>query len=217
MKSIIKSEPLHLQSYRIIKEGILTGDHASGHRITELGLSRELGVSRGTIREAVKMLIQDGLLVQRDGNIYIFEPTLEVAVDLYLCREKLESLAAKLAARNILPSQKEELKIVLEKTKEALLEGNRPLIIKLNTEFHEKIINFSNNQELKQLMNVIRSKIICLRNSVQRNYARQDDFILEHEAIAGAIISGDELEAESAMSLHIQNDLKAIHKLFEDN
>ena len=213
-KNIKKNEPLHLQSYKIIKDHITQGEFSPGERITESGLSKDLGVSRGTIRETIKMLIQDGLIIHEGGCLRIFLPTLTMATDLYLCRERLESLAAKLATRNITDEEKRKLESILRKADKALSEGNIIELGRLNTSFHQLIVTCSRNNELLQLINVIRAKVAFIRNSLHRNYVRGDSHIQEHKDIAQAIFNNDEHKAEELMSYHIKKDLEAIHVLF---
>ncbi len=217
IKSVKKREPLHLQSYRVIKEGITQGQYDPRERITEVGISIELGVSRGTAREAIKMLLQDGLIVQQDGCLKIFEPTLEKATELYLCRERLESLAAKLATRNITSEEKKKLSFYLTKAKLAIKERDSLKLSKLNTDFHHLIIMSSRNDELLQLMNLISAKVSFIRNSLHCNYVRTGNWYEEHQEIAQAIFNNNEVEAEKLMIKHIKKDLEAINILFSKN
>ncbi|AUJ25066.1 GntR family transcriptional regulator [Virgibacillus dokdonensis] len=71
---IVKPESLHLQTYAILKEEILEGAYRPGERVVEAKIANQLGISRGPVREAFRMLIQDGLLIYNDGFVRVYHP-----------------------------------------------------------------------------------------------------------------------------------------------
>lgn len=215
MSSIVRTEPLHIQAYKSIKSNLLNNKYPPGEKMTELNLASELGISRGPIREAMRMLLQDGLLVQKGSHTFVFEPNLEDALDLYICRESLESLAARLAAENITEKSGYRLLEIVNKTRTALSEKNREEVVKLNTEFHDLILDLSCNSELLKLIKVLKAKIIYMRNSVIHNYTRNIEFVDEHEEIARFLIKKDADVAEMLMKKHIRNDRDAFYNLLK--
>jgi DNA-binding GntR family transcriptional regulator len=212
---IIKQENLHVQAYNIIKKLILEGGFKQGERLKESKLAEQFGISRGPIREAVRILVQEGLLIQKDSRVMVFKPSFQDLVELYQCREYLESLAAKLATKQITKVELEELALILHKTKEAIIGDDRKLLSQLNTEFHDKIILASKNNELIKVLSTIRSKVFFIRNSGHKAYFREDNFIEEHEQIYQMILAGDETNAEIEMKRHIQTDVEKYKTLFE--
>lgn len=211
---IIKSEPFHIQAYHNIKELILENEFSPGERLTEIGLAKRLGVSRGPIREATRMLLQDGLILQKGVHTYVLDPTFEDVVDLYLCRERLEPLAVRLSTQKMSDENKDKLVEIIADTKNAMGNNDMGEVVQLNTQFHEAIVFSSNNKQLIQFMNLISAKTIYMRNSILRNYTRGKDFIEEHEEIANSILNNNVEQAEYEMKNHIQNDLKAFYPLF---
>jgi DNA-binding GntR family transcriptional regulator len=206
-----------VQAYNIIRKAILDGKYQPGEKIKEIKLAEILGVSRGPVREAIRILVQEGLLVQIDGHLCVYKPTFQDLVDLYLCRESLESLASGLAAKHITDEELEELAGILQQTREAIAANNRSEIIRLNTMFHDKIIHASRNKELINILNTIRSKVLFMRNNGHQSYFREDDFIEEHEAIYRMILARDEANAIKEMKLHIQKDIEKFYALKEKN
>lgn len=89
MGKIIKSESLHLQSYNLIKEAIMEGRLQPNERVVEAKVAGKLGVSRGTVREAIRMLIQDGLLIYNEGFVRVYQPNVQDIIDIFQCRESL--------------------------------------------------------------------------------------------------------------------------------
>jgi DNA-binding GntR family transcriptional regulator len=215
LSTIIKSKPFHIQAYDNIKALILNNEFSPGERLTEMGLAKKLGVSRGPIREAIRMLLQDGLLLQKGVYISVLEPTLEDVIDLYLCRERLEPLATRLATQKISPKNKQSLLEIIGCTKRSLERNDIGKVVQLNTEFHRIIVNSSGNQQLIQFMNLIGAKTVYMRNSILKNYTRTSEFVEEHEGIARAICNNNGDQAELEMKRHIQSDLQAFYSLFE--
>ncbi|OLN23041.1 hypothetical protein BTO30_06590 [Domibacillus antri] len=215
---VIRLEPLHEQVYQAFLTDLLEGHYQPGERLVETKLAKTFGVSRGTIREAIRMLIKDGLLTQNESVVYIYKPVLQDVIDLYQCRERLESLAAKLAAINKTEALEKELKEVLIKSTQALLEKNTSLVVELNTQFHELIITASHNYQLIGLLASIRTKSLYMRNNILRDYyisTNRGSYIQDHEQIFKAVSEKDPSKAETEMSNHIKNDLTAFYNLFE--
>lgn len=206
MDSFIKAEPLHLQAYNILKSAILAGEFKD-ERVVETQLAIKYGVSRGPIREAIRMLLQDGLLTQEDGHIEGFQPTTQDIIEILECRQGLEAIAVRLATKQFSAEEKKQLLDCVEKTNVAYEQNDFKEIGLLDQEFHDLIIQGSRNKQLIQLMEIIRSKVIYIRiNLVPKEYIH---FIPdEHERICRAILEGNAKEAEGDMIAHIQNGLE---------
>lgn len=214
---IVKSEPFHIQAYKQIQKNLLENEYSPGEKLTETFLATQLGVSRGPVREAIRLLIHEGLLVQIGVHIYVYDPTLEDAEDVYLCRERLEPFGAGLAALNITERGKEKLVEILDNTKSALEnKASNSDIAKLNSAFHEHIVLSSNNKQLIQIMQLILGKSSYTRNVLLGNYKRKDVFTQEHSDIVHAIIKGDQKQAEKAMKLHIERDFNKWKEIFTE-
>lgn len=212
---IIKSEPFHIQAYKHIQNHLLENEFSPGERLTESGLANMLGVSRGPIREAIRMLIHDGLLCQKGVHIYVFDPTVDDVVDVYLCKERLEPLAAKLSAQNISKANKAALLEIINNTKMALEADQKREMVGFNTEFHDLIVHSSGNKQLIQFMNLIHAKNLYMRNNILSDYTRRDSFFEEHVRIADAIVNGNSDQAEFEMKQHVQNDINMLGTIFK--
>lgn len=206
VERIIKSEPLHIQAYHIIKAQILRGGFPPGSRIIESKLADKLGVSRGPTREALRMLTQDGLLVQKRGAISLFKPTEKNIIDICKCRESLEILAIQLSIINITHDEENKLKDIIKKSKELQKQGLYNELGKLDELFHNIIIKSARNEQLVQLMDVIKSKVIFMMGFI----LHKNDYLpplKQHEAILEAILNKDEEDAVKHMKLHLKYSL----------
>lgn len=207
MGKIIKSESLHLQAYQLIKETIMKGDLNPGERVVEAKIASKLGTSRGTVREAIRMLTQDGLLIYNDGFVRVYEPTVDDIADIFQCRESLEVLAIRLAIKHLTDEVKVNLANNLIETKN--VKPDSPELGQLDQQFHTIITEASNNGQLIKLLEVIKVKIHYMRKSMVGG-AFYPSFIDEHEQIYEAMLSENEEDAVHLMSAHIKKALEGV-------
>lgn len=173
-------------------------DLRPGELVVETNLAKKLGVGRGTLREAVRMLLKDGLLVQRSGAIHIYKPSVQDVIEIYQCRERLESLAAQLAAGHMTEEIEHELWRLIVESKNAFLDGRISESVELNTKFHETIIKASHNHQLIALLETIRTKTLFMRSNITRDYyysSRDTSYIEDHELIFLALKEKDPFKA----------------------
>ena len=105
-------------AYRIIRRRMLAGPLRPGNRISQLALSRELGISRTPIREAIGQLVNEGLVDHvRHKGTFVRKPTRADLEDVYELREWLEGGAAAAAAQRINPEQIAQMKRTVEESR----------------------------------------------------------------------------------------------------
>ena len=207
MGKIIKSESLHLQAYHLSKEAIMEGNLKPAERVVEAKVASTLGTSRGTVREAIRMLTQDGLLIYNDGFVKVYEPTVDDVVDIFQCRESLEVLAIRLAIKNLTDEVKESLAHNLQETKK--VKPDSPELGQLDQQFHTIITEASNNGQLINLLEVIKVKTHYMRKSMVGG-SFYPSFIEDHEQIYEWMLNGNEEEAANLMSVHIKKALEGV-------
>ncbi|SES25963.1 GntR family transcriptional regulator [Psychrobacillus sp. OK032] len=211
MRKIQKTDLLHNQVYNIIKEQIMNGDILPGERIIETRIAEQLGVSRGTIREAFQMLLKDGLLIRNDKIISIYKPDKKEISDVYECRISIESLAAKLATQRISSNEIVQLEKVISDSKQALKDNNKKNLTILNQAFHDIIQTASNNEQLIKICDTIKTKILFIRTRILKEHLSDfSDFVEDHEKIFIAIKNQDANLAEKEMRIHIESSFKTI-------
>lgn len=216
MDGIIKSVPLHLQAYDLIKDQIMKGYFKPGNRIVESKLAEILNISRGPIREALRMLIQDGLLVQQKGAIKVFNPTSKEMIDVYQCRESLEVLALQISIKNITKKEEGKLISIIEESKKLLKQNQYDDLARLDEEFHEIIVKSSGNKQLIKLMEVIKAKIsYMLGFIIHKNFYLPP--IEHHEKILNALLEKNEAEAIIQMKIHLKYGLDCLLENQDNN
>ena len=218
MLKIEKKEPLYIRVYDLVKKSILEGNWNPGEKLVESKIATELNLSRSPVREALRILEYEGLVVRRDQNLYIHKPSVEDIVELYQLRYSLEALSCYLAANEATEEELAKMKNILEMTKTALQKENLQEIYEWNTLFHESIIEASKNKHLISIMNSLRAKVLYCRNVLIRfDYVRKDNFIHEHLAIYKAIKEGRKNDAKALMEEHISTDLDHVLVLLPED
>jgi len=207
MGKIVKSESLHVQAYNLIKEAIMEGNLKPDERVVEAKVASKLGISRGTVREAIRMLTQDGLLIYNDGFVRVYKPTVDDVVDIFQCRESLDVLAARLAIKNLTDEVKEKLAVNLEETKK--VKQDSPELGQLDQQFHTIITEASNNGQLIKLLEVIKAKIHYMRKSMVGG-SFYPSFIEDHERIYEELLNGNEEEVAKLTSAHVKKALEGV-------
>ncbi len=193
-----------------IRRGIL----APGQRLVEADLISEFGVSRSSLREAMKRLSEAGLIISRHNfGSRVRQLTRENICSIYQAREALEGMAARLAAQRITPSSRNELKGLLSRLKAHSKAGEIEAYLAANTEFHDMIIRISQNDEIGELIEKLTTPIVRLqfRTLINRSIIRQSND--EHEVIAKAIMRKDGDAAEQAIRHHIQGGLALVQSM----
>lgn len=203
-----RREPLGRMLAEALRRAILTGQYRPGERLVEDRLATELGGSRIPIREALKTLAGEGLVVltPRRGAC-VAELTRDVALELVEVRATLEGLNARLAARKRAPEIIARLRTVLERGNEAARRGSPAELAQLNGEFHELLAEAGSNRVLQDTMRSLRERtnLVFQRNSTER---APEDW-REHAMILSAVVEGDEELAALLATRHVHNAARA--------
>lgn len=194
-----------------LREQLLAGVFPPESRLQEVALAERMQVSRTPIREALRVLAQDGLLTYQPNKGYLvrrFE--LDDILDVFRVRAVLEGLGARIAAENGLkPKQKQQLESALVRGDELLAEANTTSAYcdawrDMNTCFHLAILEAANNDLLYRFAGTSR-KVPVVFNGSFRFYSEQDfrRSMDHHHVIYDAIRKGQGERADRMMQEHI--------------
>ncbi|MBT2657526.1 GntR family transcriptional regulator [Bacillus sp. ISL-18] len=200
MKALLgsdRSRPAFHQSYEIIRDKILNGELPGGTKIVEEKVAAELGVSRTPIRESIRKLEQEGLIV----NKRVVKPTEKDLRNMFQVRILLEGFSAKCAASYLQEDELESLYNCVEIGRKGAIEE----IMRANERFHEIIVHASNNPVMIDIIDRMQSTIYLFRKTVV--FYNRPHLIDEHEEIYEAIKARDGEKAEMLMKNHLQADL----------
>lgn len=203
--------PVQKDAYQMVLEAIDVGRYGPGDRLVESELAERFDVSRTPIREALQKLETQGLLV-RDGRSLIVAALDHTALaELYVVRGELEGLAARLAATHATP---EELRVLRE-----MLDADRALVddpqalSRANRRFHHQIHLAAHNRFLVRQLEIVHRSMALLASTSLAAKGRGADALAEHDAILGAIESGEGARAETALKDHISRAYETRLKL----
>lgn len=191
---------------RLLAE-IRDGALPPGTRLREAELSARLGTSRTPVREALRRLESDGLVVHlpRQGAT-IRSLTHAEMVELYEMRAVLEGTAARLAARGALPVEIDEMEALNSDLARAPDEGAARL---LNSQFHRLLADAARNRFLIKAMTTLKKTLLILGRTTLAEPARIEDAVSEHRAVIEALRAGDGARAEAMMRAHVEAALAA--------
>jgi DNA-binding GntR family transcriptional regulator len=208
--------PLRDVVFNTLREAILRGDLKPGERLMELQLAAKLGVSRTPIREAIRMLEQEGLAVTvpRKGA-EVAKMTLKDMEDVLEIREALDELAVTLAIRKISPEQLERLREVKKEFEEKTKSGDVKQIAESDVKFHDVIYEAADNPKLVGIISNFREQAYRYRVEYLKDANSYPVLIREHEAIVEAIETKDSGKAAQAMHEHVANQALAVTAMIE--
>ena len=198
--------PLRDVVFQTLRQAILTGEFMPGERLMEISLAKRLGVSRTPVREAIRKLELEGLVVMipRKGA-EVAKITVSDLKDVLAVRCHLEEFAASIACDRITEEEKEQLKVAQEAFEEAVRQKDLKMIAQRDVEFHDVIFNATKNKRLLQIINNLREQIYRYRIEYIKDFDYHDTLIREHREIMRTILEGNKKEAEKIMNTHIYN------------
>lgn len=195
------------RAYDKLKRMVLSGRFKSDDVLSERSLAALLDVSRVPVREAIKELEREGLLivVPRSG-ILVRRLTLDEVRELYEVRQALEGMAAFLCASG---PRRSDMAPVRQKL-ETLAAGDGAIdhaaIQKTSSAFHKALFDIGRNSELRSVYETIEPKIdLNLRLTALHGTHRIEQALVEHIEIAKAIERGDAEAAERLTRMHLEN------------
>jgi DNA-binding GntR family transcriptional regulator len=216
--SLQRSAPLYQQVYELLRRKILSGEYAPGESVQENRTAEMLRVSRTPVREALRQLEQEGLLVAQGSERAVRNPTREEFVGLYTCRAALERLVAERSARCATRQEMEAMASALEEARAASVAGDPSGVIAANTRFHDWMVESARMPPLRQLMDTIRGPILIARRRVlSYSTETQTGIYEEHLALLDAIRRRDARAAQELMETHMNNDIERGHEIFDDD
>lgn len=199
--------PLSDAVYHAINQALRAGRFPAGTHLVESELADALGVSRTPIRDALRRLESDGLVHSEPNRGYVVADLMEDVAHVFLIRERLEGLAAGMAADTITRPQLEELD-ALQAEMEAVL-GSTPTdverLVELNGRLHQRITDASGSPRLIRLIERLHPQYMSYQ--VLRLYSDEERrrSIREHREVLDALWQRDSETAERVINRHLEH------------
>lgn len=208
--------PLRDVVFNTLRQAILKGELVPGERLMEKQLAERMGVSRTPIREAIRKLELEGLVVMvpRKGA-EVAKITEKDIRDVLEVRATLEALAVRLACQKMEQSDIDKLVRLKDEFIKAVKSKDVNLIIQKDVEFHDAIFESTGNDKLIHIVNNLREQIYRFRVKYIQEMQDYTVLVNEHEEIVKNILSGNEKKAEEVAVKHVENQEKAVIKMLE--
>jgi DNA-binding GntR family transcriptional regulator len=190
-------------AYQAIRNAIQEGQLEAGQRVPELELCAWLKVSRTPIREAMRRLQSDGMLVHAPGGgLSVAQHDLRAVAELYDVRERLEGTAAALCARFADPTEIHMLQAMVDSHHQ--LPDDPKVHARENNIFHQHLYRAAHNRFLLKSLQDLHDSVVLLGRTTFATPGRIAEAQAEHLAIVAAIARHDEAEAEQLARRHVR-------------
>jgi len=194
-----------------IREDILKGKYQQNEAMKELQISKELGVSRTPVREALRQLELEGLvtIIPNKGAVVSGINASDIA-DIYAIRALIEGLSAQWAAENITDDQLDELEEIVYLSEFHFKKGHIDQLYALDTKFHEVLYEASNSKILRHVLSDFHHYVQRVRKTSLSEPERALKSINEHKALLEALKNKDGDAAKLLANVHVQNTSKNV-------
>lgn len=209
--------PLRDVVFNTLRQAILKGELAPGERLMEIQLAEKLGVSRTPIREAIRKLELEGLvlMIPRKGAevAKISEKSLR---DVLEVRRSLEELAIELACQRMTDEEIEQLGERQNDFKNAINKGNAMNIAETDEAFHDVIYLGTGNDKLVQILNNLREQMYRYRVEYLKDERNYPTLMREHNEIVEGLMTKDKVRVTEAMHKHVKNQVVAVKEMIRE-
>ncbi|MBQ1339389.1 MAG: GntR family transcriptional regulator [Ruminococcus sp.] len=197
---------LRIRVFNAIENAILNGEYKDGDSLNELKISKELGVSRTPVREALMQLELEGLVnnIPNKGAVVVGVSEQDTR-DIYEIRIRIEGLAAKLCTEKITDEELHALEKIVDLQEFFLLKNDTEQIWKLDGDFHKIIYDASRSRPLRFMLSNFHNYIKKARDNSLHTEGRAEKTVAEHRAILSAIKNNNGDLAEKLTAEHITN------------
>lgn len=210
LSSVYKKQMASMQpnaadiAYRSIKSKILSRKYVQGSQLKEVQISKDVGLTRTPVREAIIRLEREGLLrIIPNKGAFVIELTPKEIEDLYEVREALEVMAVRLAVRRANREEMSGLRKMLLKTDQLYQSGVVKNYEDPEFDFHLELIKLSKNNKLISSWKLLAAQLSLVRMTSSLTQKRYLKALEEHRGILQFIDSGNPNKAGNLLRSHL--------------
>lgn len=209
--------PLRDVVFNTLREAILKGELQPGERLMELQLAARLGVSRTPIREAIRMLEQEGLAVTipRKGA-EVAKMTEKDMQDVLQVREALDELAATIACEQMTEEQLSDLVRAMHEFEESTKTGDIKKIAESDVKFHDIIYHATGNLKLVSMLSNLREQMYRYRVEYLKDKKNYPKLLKEHQEIVDGLAAKNKVRVTEMMHQHVGNQMAAVKVMIRE-
>lgn len=212
----VEKNHLFEQIHKVLWEKIRRGEIVPGQRLKDIEWAQRLGVSRTPVREAMRKMQQEGVLIPlAQGGYEVRGTSRRDLIELYRCRAALEALATEDAAARAGDAEVAKLERLVTQCDDAIATGDLDAAFTHNSAFHKVIVDMSGNTHLQGLLDSLQKLVFFYRSALLKmskdDAGNRAEYIARlrikqdhHRAILDAIRSKDAARAGTLMCDHVR-------------
>ncbi len=201
--TLLQTNSLTMAVQQEVERAILAGEYVPGSKLNEAALALKLGVSRGPVREAFRMLDEAGLVrTEKNRGVFVRDIPIDEAIEIFELRATMEELVGRRLAANMTAQQQQETEAIVIAMEDAVKARDSHAYHLLNLQFHDRLVELAGNRKLATIYRKLVKEISLFR---RLNLAGQNvlpESAHAHWAILEAIKSGDPEVAGRALFEH---------------
>jgi DNA-binding GntR family transcriptional regulator len=215
--AIIPRKSLHGELVALLRDMIIEGELRPGAKIPEQTLCARFGVSRTPLREALKVLAAEGLLLLAPNRgASVARITNDEIDELFPIMGALEALAGEIACRRIDAAGIARIRALHDDMLAAFRRGEAGAYAKLNRAIHEALFEAAGNAALTALYNNLMVRIHSIRFFAKKSPARWRQAVDDHERMMTALQARDGAALAHILRLHLQHKAEMVAELLDD-
>ena len=199
--------PLRDVVFNTLRDAILTGKLVPGERLMENQLAEKLGVSRTPVREALRMLELENL---------VLDMTEKDIVNILEIRSALEGLATSLACKKMTKECLQQLKNMEVDFERAVAENDVERFVDIDEDFHDVIFQATENDKLIQMFRNLRIQLYRYRMAQAKNDNSMSTIVAHHRSILRALENHDSEEGAAVAQGHIKYQTESILRFIKN-
>ncbi len=189
---------------RAIEEALLAGELRPGDRLIESDLAQRAGISRGPVREAVRQLVGEGVLVSYPSRgTFVTRWSPRAVEEAYSLRAVLERMATREAAQRITDEEIAQLAATVDEMEASARQGDIRQLVRLDVRFHEQLYALCGHTLLQRMLSQLRRQLYSLMGIDEGFVRHRDEIAEDHRSIVDLLRRRDPEAAGEAIMTHI--------------
>ncbi|MBQ6150741.1 MAG: GntR family transcriptional regulator [Mogibacterium sp.] len=190
-------------AYHYLKEAILADELKPGTPISEIAVAKDLGISRTPLREAMRELEREGLIISYpDRGSFVSQVSPSDVDEIYELRSMIECWCLRKGFSRL---DRTELQYIKKDFEEAYEKNDWQLFHTADRKLHGMIVDSASSPRIRSFAGNLNSQCERVRRISAKGVSRSEKSLREHSAIIDAIIDGDEAKAEEALRQHLSS------------
>lgn len=202
--ALLQSSSLANVVQQEIERAILAGEYPPGSKLLETALAQTMGVSRGPVREAFRMLEEAGLVrTEKNRGVFVRDIPIDEAIEIFDLRAAMDEMVGRQLAVHIKPAELKEMHGLVEAMEKAVKAQDADAYHLLNLKFHDRLVELTGNRKLTAIYRKLIKELSLFRRLNLADGSLMPLSASEHRAILKAIATGDPAIAGRKMSEHV--------------